>query len=80
LEDPGVSSIIVLKLIFKKQMEGAENWIDPAQDRDKRRAPVKVAISLCVPYNERNLLTEKILPIQGICSLELISLVSGLCS
>jgi len=53
-------------------MEGAENWIDPAQDRDKWRALVKVASNFSFPYNEGNLLIEKILAIQGTCCMELI--------
>jgi hypothetical protein len=28
-------------------MEGAANWIDPAQDRDKWRAVVKAARNFC---------------------------------
>ena len=38
-------------------MEGAENWIDPAQDKDKWRAQVKAASNFWVPYNVGNFLT-----------------------
>jgi hypothetical protein len=38
-------------------MEGAENWIDPAQDRDKWRALVKAASNFWVSRNEGNVLT-----------------------
>jgi hypothetical protein len=33
------------------------NWIDVAQDRDKRRAPVNVVMNLQVPRNAVNFLT-----------------------
>jgi hypothetical protein len=44
LEDPGVEGRIILKWIFKK-WEGGMDWIDMAQDRDRRRALVNVAMN-----------------------------------
>jgi len=48
LEDPGLYWWILLKLIFKK-WDGGMDWIDVAQDRDRWRAFVKVAMNLWVP-------------------------------
>jgi hypothetical protein len=48
LEDPGVDGRIILKLIFKK-WDGGMDWIDMAQDRDRWRPLVYVAINFRVP-------------------------------
>ena len=48
------------------------NWIDLAQDRDRRRAFVKAGMSLRVPYSAGNFLTEGLLASpERICSMEL---------
>jgi hypothetical protein len=39
LKDPGVDGRIILKWIFEKWLGGID-WIDLAQDRDRRRAVV----------------------------------------
>jgi hypothetical protein len=48
LEDPGVDGRIILKWIFKKWDEGMD-WIDMAQDRNRRRALVNAVMNLRVP-------------------------------
>jgi hypothetical protein len=48
LEDPGVDGRIILKCIFKKWDRGMD-WINMAQDRDRRRAVVNVVMNLRVP-------------------------------
>jgi hypothetical protein len=47
LKDPGVDVRIILKLIFEKG-DGGIDWIDLAQDRDRWRAVVNVAMNLGV--------------------------------
>jgi hypothetical protein len=48
LEDPGVDGWIILQWIFKK-WDGAMDWFDLAQDRDRLRAPVNAVMKLRVP-------------------------------
>jgi hypothetical protein len=48
LEDPGVDGRIILKWIFKK-WDGAMDWIDLGQDRDRWRALVSAVMNLRVP-------------------------------
>jgi len=47
LKDPGIDGSIMLKWIFKNGVGGTD-WIDLAQDRDKRRALVNVVMNLWV--------------------------------
>jgi len=47
LEDPDVGGRIILRLIFRG-CEGMD-WIDVAQDRDRRRALVNAVMNLRVP-------------------------------
>jgi hypothetical protein len=48
LGDPGVDGKIILKWIFKK-LDGAMDWIELAQDRDRWRAVVSAVRNLRVP-------------------------------
>jgi hypothetical protein len=48
LGDPGVGGRIILKWIFKT-WDGAMDWIQLAQDRDRWRALVNAVINLRVP-------------------------------
>ena len=48
LEDLDIDGRIILKLIFEK-WNGRTEWIDLAQDRDRRRALVNMVINLRVP-------------------------------
>jgi hypothetical protein len=48
LELPGVDAKLILKLISKK-WDGGMDWIDMAQDRDRRRALVNGVMNLRVP-------------------------------
>jgi len=47
LEDPGVDGRIIIKWVFKK-WDGGMDWIALAQDRDRRRELVNVAMNLRV--------------------------------
>ena len=47
LEDPGVDGRIILKYILKK-CDGAMDWIDLAQDRDRWWAPTNAVMNLRV--------------------------------
>jgi hypothetical protein len=47
LEDPGVDGRIIIKWVFKK-WDGGMDWIVLAQDRDRRRELVNVAMNLRV--------------------------------
>ena len=49
LEDPGVDGMIILRWIFRKWNRGSVDWIDLAQDMDRRRALVDAAMNLRVP-------------------------------
>jgi hypothetical protein len=46
--DPGVNGRIILKRIFKK-WDGGMDWIELAQDRDRRRALVNAIMNLRIP-------------------------------
>ena len=48
LEDPGVDGRIILRGNFRKLDGGSMDWIDLAQDRDRRRIPVKAVTDLRV--------------------------------
>jgi hypothetical protein len=48
LGDPGVDGRIILRWIFRKWCGGTD-WIDLAQDRDRRRALVNAVMNLRVP-------------------------------
>jgi hypothetical protein len=48
LEDLDIDGRIILKLIFEK-WNGRTEWIDLAQNRDRRRALVNMVINLRVP-------------------------------
>jgi len=48
LEDPGVGGSIILRWIFRT-WDGSIEWIDLAQDRDRRRALVNAVRNLRVP-------------------------------
>ena len=48
LEDPGIEGRIILKWIFRQWNKEME-WIDVAQDRDRRRTFVNVVVNLRVP-------------------------------
>jgi hypothetical protein len=48
LNDPGVDGRIILKWIFEKR-DGAMDWLDLAQDRDRWRAVVNAVMNLRVP-------------------------------
>ena len=47
--DPGVDGRIILRRIFRKWDVGVCTWIELAQDRDRWRALVNVAMNLRVP-------------------------------
>jgi hypothetical protein len=48
LGDPGVDGTILLKWIFKK-WNGSMDWIELAQDRDRRRAVVNAVMKVRIP-------------------------------
>jgi hypothetical protein len=56
LEDLGVDKRIILKLIFKKQ-DGVD-WINLAQNGDKRWAVVNTETKVRVPQNVGNVLAK----------------------
>jgi hypothetical protein len=47
LKDPGVDGKIILRCIFRKR-NGSMDWIDLAQDRDRRRELVHAIMSFRV--------------------------------
>jgi hypothetical protein len=50
LEDPGIDGRIILRLIFRKCVEGrGMDWIDMAQDKDRWRALVNAVMNLRFP-------------------------------
>jgi len=49
LEDPGVDGKIILIWKFRKYDVGGMDWIELAQDRDRRRALLNAAMNLPVP-------------------------------
>jgi hypothetical protein len=49
LEDPGINKGIILRWFFIKWDGGDMDWIDLAQDRQKRWALVNAVINLRVP-------------------------------
>jgi len=50
LEDPGVGGRIILKWIFRKlDGGGSMDWVDLAQDRDRRRSVLKAVLNFRVP-------------------------------
>jgi hypothetical protein len=55
-EDVGVGWRIILERIIQIVMKSV-NWIDLAEDRDKRRAVVNTVMSLRVPQNVGSFLT-----------------------
>jgi len=48
LEDPGVNGRIILKWIFRK-WDGCMDWINLAQNRERRQAFVNAVINFLVP-------------------------------
>jgi hypothetical protein len=48
LREPGIDGRIILKWIFKK-WDGAMDWIEIAQNRDRWRAIVNAVMNLRVP-------------------------------
>jgi hypothetical protein len=57
LGDPGVDGRIILRWFFSKWDVRGVDWIELAQDRDGRRAPVNAIMNLQVPQNVGNFLT-----------------------
>jgi hypothetical protein len=49
LGDPGVGGRIILRWIFRKRDVGGKDWIELAQDRDRRRELLTAVMSLQVP-------------------------------
>ena len=47
--DPGVDGRIILRWIFRKWDWGGMDWIELAQDRDRRRALLNAVMNLRVP-------------------------------
>jgi hypothetical protein len=56
LEDRGVDGKIILKWILEK-WDGAPDWFDLAQDRDRWRVLVNAIIKFRVPSNVENFLS-----------------------
>jgi hypothetical protein len=54
-EDTGIDGRIILRCVFRKL--GGMCWIDPAQDRDRRRALVNAVMNFRVPQNAGTFLT-----------------------
>ena len=48
LEDPGVDRKIILRWVFKK-WDGVMDWVDLAQERDRRWALVNPVMNFRVP-------------------------------
>jgi len=49
LGDPGLGGRIILRWIFRKWDVGGMDWIELAQDRDRRRALLNAVINFRVP-------------------------------
>jgi hypothetical protein len=56
LEDPDVDGRIILSCIFRKWGCRGMDWIELAQDRDRRRALVNEEINFLFPKNAGNFL------------------------
>ena len=54
---------------------GGMDWIDLAQDRDRGRTLVNVLITLRVPQNTGNFVTDenRLVSQEGLCSMEYVS-------
>ena len=55
--DTGLDGNIILRWIFRKWNVGGMDWIELAQDTDRRRALVHAVMNLRVPQNAGNFLT-----------------------
>ena len=56
LKDPGVDGVIILRWIFRKWDVGGTDWIELAQDRDRRRAVSNALVNIRVSQNAGNFL------------------------